>query len=170
MTRGGKRDNAGRPIGSGKYQSPTKAIRVPVNKLMAIESALTTTYDLPLYQHLVPAGFPSPADDFLEERINLNTLLVQHPSATFFVKVSGNSMIHAGIHDQDLLIVDRSITPAHGKIVIAVVNGELTVKRLSLQDNKIMLMPENPDFSPLEISKEMEFVLWGVVTNVIHPL
>ena len=170
MTRGGKRDNAGRPMGSGKYQAPTKAIRVPINKLMAIESTLAATYDLPFYQHLVPAGFPSPADDFLEERINLNTLLVQHPSATFFVKVSGNSMIHAGIHDKDLLIVDRSITPSHGKIVIAAVNGELTVKRLIIEDNKIILMPENPEFSPLEISTDTDFRLWGVVTNVIHPV
>lgn len=170
MTRGGKRDNAGRPYGSGKYQTPTKAIRVPIDKLMMIESTLNATYELPLYQHLVPAGFPSPADDFLEERINLNAMLVQHPSATFFVKVSGNSMLHAGIHDQDLLIVDRSLTPSHGKIVIAVVNGELTVKRLLLENNTITLMPENPDFAPLVISKEMEFVLWGVVTNVIHPV
>jgi DNA polymerase V len=170
MTRGGKRDKAGRPRGSGKYQGPTKAIRVPVHKLVAIESTVAATYDLPLYQHLIPAGFPSPADDFLEERINLNTLLVQHPSATFFVKVSGNSMIDAGIHDKDLLIVDRSLTPCHGKIVIAAVNGELTVKRLLIQDDKVILMPENPEFSPLEISKDTDFRLWGVVTNVIHPV
>lgn len=143
---------------------------LPSDTLIALDSTASNAHKLPIYQHQIPAGFPSPAEDFMEERINLNTLLIQHPSATFFVKVTGHSMLHAGIHDQDLLIVDRSIQPTHGKIVIAALNGELTVKRLLLENNKIMLMPENPNYSAIEIFPETEFQLWGVVTSVIHPL
>jgi len=118
----------------------------------------------------VSAGFPSPAEDYIEGKLDLNKYLVKHPAATFFVKVTGNSMIDAGIHDKDMLIVDRSIKPVDKKVVIAVVNGELTVRRIRVTKGKILLMPENRDYKPLQVEEEMGFEVWGVVTNVIHPL
>ncbi|MBW2651058.1 MAG: translesion error-prone DNA polymerase V autoproteolytic subunit [Deltaproteobacteria bacterium] len=118
----------------------------------------------------VSAGFPSPAEDYIEGKLDLNKYLVKHPAATFFVKVTGNSMIDAGIHDGDILIVDRSIKPANKKVVIAVVNGELAVRRIRVTKDKVFLMPENRDYKPLQIEEEMGFEVWGVVTNVIHPL
>ncbi|MBW2648255.1 MAG: translesion error-prone DNA polymerase V autoproteolytic subunit [Deltaproteobacteria bacterium] len=124
----------------------------------------------PLFMVPVSAGFPSPAEDYIEEKLDLNKYLVKHPAATFFVKVTGNSMIDAGIHNGDMLIVDRSIKPANKKIVIAVVNGELTVRRIRVTKDKISLVSENKNYKPLQIEEEMGFEVWGVVTNVIHPL
>ena len=117
-----------------------------------------------------PAGFPSPADDHLDAAIDLNQQYVKNPSATFFVRVQGHSMIGAGIHDNDMLVVDRSLEAQNGAIVIAVVNGELTVKRLLLNDGSLFLMPENPDYEPIEIKGFMDFHIWGVVAHVIHSL
>jgi DNA polymerase V len=118
----------------------------------------------------VAAGFPSPADDFIEEKLDLNEKLIRHPAATFFVKVSGNSMIKAGIHSGDMLIVDRSLEPKTGSIVVAVVNGDFTVKRISKHGGKLYLMPENSRFQPIEITDDSNFQVWGVVTNVIHTV
>lgn len=106
----------------------------------------------------------------LSQRLDLNQHLVKRPAATFFVRVEGDSMIGAGIHENDLLVVDRSLKPSNGKVVIAVINGELTVKRLKIQANQITLMAENPRYSPIIIDETMEFTIWGVVTNVIHDL
>ncbi len=126
---------------------------------------------LPFYLPHVPAGFPSPADDYLESTLDLNELLIKHPVATFFVRVSGHSMVHAGIHDRDILIVDRSLPPVHGKIVVAAVDGQLTVKRLKkTKDGKVWLVPENNDFPAIEVKPEQDIYIWGVVTNVIHPV
>lgn len=125
---------------------------------------------LPLYGTRVAAGFPSPADDYIESKLDLNHYLVKHPAATFFVRVEGDSMIGAGIHPDDILVVDRSVKPTDGKIVIAVVNGELTVKRLRIMPNFVVLQPENDRFSPLRVTEEMNFSIWGVVTSVIHSL
>ena len=122
----------------------------------------------PLYSCTVRAGFPSPADDYIESRLDLNSHLIKHQAATFFVIASGDSMINAGIHSGDLLIVDKSIQAAHGHIVIAAINGELTVKRLSRTNGCVRLMPENDDFSPIDITEEQDLVIWGVVTYVIH--
>jgi DNA polymerase V len=116
----------------------------------------------------VSAGFPSPADDYIDRLLDLNELLIKNPPATFFVKVAGDSMTGAGINDGDTLIVDRSIEAVNGKIVIAVVNGELTVKRLEKSNNSYRLVAENPNYSPLEINEENQFEIWGVVTSVIH--
>ena len=124
----------------------------------------------PLFMVPVSAGFPSPAEDYIEGKLDLNNYLVKHPAATFFVKVAGNSMIDAGIHDGDMLIVDRSIKPANKKVVIAVVNGELTVRRIRVTKDKVFLISENRDYKPLQVEEEMDFEVWGVVTNVIHPL
>jgi len=126
---------------------------------------------LPLFISKVPAGFPSPAEDYIEKYLDLNELLIKHPSATFFVKVSGNSMINAGIHDGDILVVDRALEPKNNDIVIAVIDGELTVKRLIIKNKKIYLYPENSNYKPIEVgSEERELIIWGVATYVIHKL
>jgi DNA polymerase V len=125
---------------------------------------------LPLFIGKVAAGFPSPADDYVEKTLDLNELLVQKPSATFFVRVQGLSMIGASIHPNDILVVDRSIEPVSGKVVICALNGELTVKRLERGNNKWKLKAENPDYSDITVFEDLELVIWGVVTNVIHPL
>ena len=124
----------------------------------------------PVFSTPVSAGFPSPADDYIEAQLNLNQHLIKHPSATFFLRVSGQSMIGAGIHHGDLLIVDRAVEPQDGKIVIAVIDGELTVKRISQQAHKLFLMPENDEFDPVEVRESAEFSIWGVVTTVIHAV
>lgn len=118
----------------------------------------------------VAAGFPSPADDFLENRLDLNQLLVRHPAATFFVRVSGDSMIGAGIHSGDLLIVDRSLDANHKRVVIAVVDGQMTVKRISREGKIVRLLAENPEYHPIIIEEGTGLEIWGVVTHVIHNL
>lgn len=123
---------------------------------------------LPFYESGLPAGFPSPADDYLERQLDLHELLVEHPEATFFVRVEGDSMIGAGMHSGDILIVDRSLTARHGKIVVALLSGEFTVKRLLMKGKKLYLAAENPRYAPLEITEETDFQVWGVVTYVIH--
>jgi DNA polymerase V len=125
--------------------------------------------DFPLFLESVSAGFPSPADDYLEGRLDLNEHLVRNPSATFFIRVTGDSMVDAGIYSGDILIVDRSLDPKDCNIVIAVVDGELTVKRLSISNpGKVFLLPENQNYKAIEITKEMQFEVWGVVSSVIH--
>ncbi|GAB6096883.1 translesion error-prone DNA polymerase V autoproteolytic subunit [Desulfatiferula olefinivorans] len=134
------------------------------------EPSFETPCDRPLFMVPVTAGFPSPADDYVEGRLDLNAHLVKHPAATFFVRVAGDSMIGAGIHPGDILVVDRSLEAVDKRVVIAVVNGELTVKRLRMTQGRITLRAENPAYAPLEISPDMEFEIWGVVTTVIHAL
>ncbi|CCB85237.1 LexA family protein [Parachlamydia acanthamoebae] len=171
MRLGGKRMGAGRPKGSGKFKEPTKAIRLPESEIEHVMRYIQNKcYRLPLYHTTVSAGFPSPAEDHIERKLDLNELLIKHPSATFFLKVSGHSMIKVGIHHNDILIVDRSLEPSHGKIVIASLNGELTVKRLRCEGKRIQLVAENDAYPPIEISSEDDFRIWGVVTNVIHDL
>jgi DNA polymerase V len=126
--------------------------------------------ELPLAEAYCPAGFPSPADDYIEDRLDLNEHLIKNPASTFFVRVSGNSMQDASIHDGDILVVDRSLEPRDRKIVIAVVDGELSVKRLRIKDGKPALQPENSDYETIEINRQNDFRIWGVVTNVIHEL
>ena len=126
--------------------------------------------NLPLYSCKISAGFPSPADDHLEKNLDLNNYLIKHPAATFFVRVNGDSMINAGIHDNDILIVDRSLKPSHGKIVIAVVDGQMTVKRLYKQSGKLLLIPENKNFKPIKITENMSMEIWGIVVTAIHSL
>ncbi|MCW7552870.1 translesion error-prone DNA polymerase V autoproteolytic subunit [Endozoicomonas gorgoniicola] len=124
----------------------------------------------PFYQSPAACGFPSPAADYLEDRLSLDQLLVQHPTATFFARAQGNSMIGAGIHDGDLLIIDRSLTARSGDIVIALLDGELLVKRLKLNNKKAELHSEHPDYPPVRLTAEQELDVWGVVTQVIHEL
>lgn len=125
---------------------------------------------LPLYTASISAGFPSPAENHIDKKIDLNVELIKHPAATFFVRVEGDSMIGAGIQSNDILIVDRSIEPRSGKIVVAIVSGEFTVKKLIKKDENLFLVPENPKYPTLLITKEMEFSIWGVVTYAIHSL
>lgn len=124
----------------------------------------------PLFLSAVPAGFPSPADDYLDRDLDLNEYFIQHPAATFYVRVSGYSMQQAGIQDGDILVVDRSLEARDGNIVVAVLDGELTVKRLKRQNGCVYLVPDNPAFPVLEIQPEREFVIWGVVTGVARKL
>lgn len=122
----------------------------------------------PLFLSRVPAGFPSPAEDYVECSLDLNEYLVTHREATFFMRVQGHSMTGAGINDGDLLVVDRSIEAGHGDIVVAVVDGELTIKRLSSRGGRVRLLAENPAFAPIELKDGQELAVWGVVTSVIH--
>lgn len=126
--------------------------------------------ELPIFMESVSAGFPSPADDYIDNKLDLNEFLIKNPSATFFVRVTGDSMVNAGIYSGDILVVDRSIEAKNGYVVIAVIDGELLVKRLRQTKKKIFLYPENSNFTPIEITSQMNFEVWGVVTNVIHSL
>lgn len=171
MPRGGARKGAGRPKGRGKYGEATRPLRIPESMVSEVLGFVESKgYQIPLYSSKVQAGFPSPADDFIEGQLNLNEHLIKHPAATFFVRVSGDSMTGAGIHDGDILVVDRSLNPAAGKIVVAAVDGMLTVKRFENRGGKARLLPENPDFKPIEITEFSDVIIWGVVTSVVHEL
>jgi DNA polymerase V len=115
----------------------------------------------------VSAGFPSPADDFKEQRLSLDKELVKNKEATFFARVSGQSMIGAGLDDNDLLVIDRSLEPANNKIAVCFLDGEFTVKRLKVNKEEVWLQPENPDYPIIKITENNNFVIWGIVTNVI---
>ncbi|HVT63411.1 MAG TPA: translesion error-prone DNA polymerase V autoproteolytic subunit [Legionellaceae bacterium] len=168
MTRGGLRKGAGRPKGSNQWGESTQALRVPISKVEAVKQFLQTTSYPPLYSGRVKAGFPAMVDDHIELHLDLNAHLIKHPSATFFVRASGDSMIGAGINSGDILIVDRSLEPRHGKIIIAAIDGELTVKRLYKQSGRLQLLAENNAYPPIDISCEQDLIIWGVVTYVIH--
>jgi len=133
-------------------------------------AACGTSLRRPLFLSGVSAGFPSPADDYLDRNLDLNEYLVKNPAATFFVRVAGDSMTGAGINDNDILVVDRSLDPCSGSVVIAVVNGELTVKRLLKNNNSCRLIAENPAYPDLEINGETPLEIWGVATYAIHSL
>ena len=191
--RGGKRQGAGRKKGSSAYGESTKAIRVPESLVPAINTLLDerkrqfeqlagtsasvfiptanpVKLTLPLFGGKIAAGFPSPADDYVDKTLDLNELLVQKPAATYFVRAQGESMLGAGIHPNDILVVDRSIEPVPGKIVICALNGELTVKRLEYENEQWKLKAENPDYADIELHEDLDMVVWGVVTNVIHAV
>jgi DNA polymerase V len=124
----------------------------------------------PLYSHSISAGFPSPADDYIEDRLDLNELLISNKSATFFLRVKGDSMINAGIHDGDIIVVDRSVQAMHRSIVVAVVDGELTVKRLLTYNGITELHAENPRYAPIRLQEGQELMIWGVVTSAVHQV
>ncbi|WP_294822868.1 translesion error-prone DNA polymerase V autoproteolytic subunit [uncultured Flavobacterium sp.] len=129
-----------------------------------------TNASVPFISHRIAAGFASPAQDFLEERIDLNKELVKNPLTTFYITVSGNSMINAGIADGDLLIADRSLEPADGKVAICLIDGDFTVKRLKVGTDCIYLMPENPAYKPLKVTEDNNFTIWGIVTYVVRSV
>ena len=191
---GGARPGAGRQQGTGNYGEPTQVIRVPSSSVGVIKDFLkeyqarnkmgralsksevyfpgtdTLRQNTPLFSHKVPAGFPSPADDYIEATLDLNEYLVPHQETSFFVKVKGHSMTGAGIFDGDMLVVDRSIEPSPGKIIVAVVDGELTVKRLAYENGRPVLKAQNPHFKDIVLKDTQELLCWGVVTSTIRKL
>lgn len=136
--------------------------------LTFLTPAIGQTLHRPLLSFPVAAGFPSPADDYIEGRIDLNEHLIRHPAATFFVRVSGDSMSGAGIHDGDLLIVDRAAEVQNGCIVVARIADEFTLKRIRKAGTRVFLMPENERFSPIEIVEGSDFEIWGRVVGSIR--
>lgn len=145
---------------------------VSLSRELALISGVTKRLDveLPLYLSPVTAGFPSPADDFLEKHLDLNDYLVKNPAATYLVRASGDSMQGVGIHDGDVLIVDKSVEATDGKIVIAIIHGEFTVKTLKKRNGKAFLVPANADYLVVELTPEMGCEVWGVVTSVIRKM
>lgn len=147
----------------------TNAVQLKVHILGQI--SVDKNHLLPLFISKVSAGFPSPADDYLEQRISLDSIILTNPTASFIVQAQGNSMIGAGILDKSYLVVDRSLEPRHDDIVIVSINSEHTVKRLKKMPNgKVLLCPENPDFPVIELKEELENILWGVVICIMNPL
>lgn len=197
MAHGGKRPGAGRKPGSGVYGEATLVMRIPVSQVDAVRDFLSgperestamllqggadvawlgaalpsgRPVRLPLFAARVPAGFPSPAEDYAEGHLDLNEYLVEHEAATFYVRVQGHSMIGAGILDGDVIAVDRALEARHGDIVLAVIDNELTVKELSVQGGTVRLLPHNPDYPPIEIRQGQELTVWGVVKGVVRKL
>lgn len=190
--RGGRREGAGRPPGLGPYGEATTPIRIPESLVPTVRHWLeqhrsgedrlplgpnvlrykpsTESLRLPLFASKIPAGFPSPADDYVEDMLDLERLLVKHPAATFYLRVSGDSMTGAAIMSGDILVVDRSVEPKHGRIVVASIDSELTVKRLHRKGPRTALLPENPAYPPIEITDETDLVIWGVVTGVVRQI
>ena len=129
---------------------------------------LTTQLELPLACTAIAAGFPSPAEEYLDLALDLNKELVKHPAATLYARVKGGSMVDAGIQDGDLLVIDKALEPKEGSIAVCYLDGEFTVKRLAVQQNGLYLMPANQEFKPIKITEENEFLVWGLVAYVIH--
>ncbi|HNT52201.1 MAG TPA: translesion error-prone DNA polymerase V autoproteolytic subunit [Candidatus Syntrophosphaera sp.] len=130
----------------------------------------TTELPRPLVGQHIPAGFPSPAQDYIEGSLDLNKYVIKHPASTFFIRVDGDSMINAGIIDDDIAVVDRSLDATHNRIVVAIYDGELTLKRLRIEDGVYWLCSENPAYKPILVEQDLEFYVWGVVTFVIHKV
>lgn len=129
---------------------------------------LSTALERPLAASGISAGFPSPAEEYEEVSLDLNRALIRHPAATFYARAKGTSMTDAGILDGDLLVIDKSLDPKDGDIAVCFLNGEFTVKRISLVDGDLLLLPANERFKPIRITEESEFQIWGIVTYVIH--
>lgn len=129
-----------------------------------------TKVSRPLVGTKIPAGFPSPAQDYIEDSLDLNEFLVPRPASTYFVRVEGDSMIDAGIFSGDILVVDRSPEATHNKVVIAVIDNELTVKRLKIENGRYYLVPDNKEYPAVEIEEWMDMTIWGIATYVIHKL
>ncbi len=127
-----------------------------------------TKVSLPLFASKIPAGFPSPANDYIEKNLDLNELMIQNPAATFFARAEGYSMINTGILPGDILVIDRSLEPLSSSIVVCVLNNEFTVKRLVHENGQWRLHAENPDYPPIELNDDSEMQVWGVVTYAIH--
>ncbi len=140
------------------------------NSITFFTPNLNTNLEIPFFDIGISAGFPSPADDFKEQRLSLDNELIKNKEATFFARVSGQSMIDAGLDDNDLLVIDRSLEPAHNKIAVCFLDGEFTVKRLKTIDNVLWLYPANKKYNPIQITDENNFVIWGIVTSVIKKV
>ena len=128
----------------------------------------STQLELPLAGTAVSAGWPSPAEEYIEIALDLNKELIKHPAATFYARVKGSSMIDAGIADGDLLIIDKALEPKDGDIAVCFIDGEFTLKRLALKEDGIYLMPANAEFKPIKITEENDFLVWGMLAYIIH--
>ncbi len=146
--------------------SPDKEKKLTVKAIYPVSTEKEV--ELLLFSQRIQAGFPSPADDYISEKLDLNKFLIKNQATTYCVRVEGDSMVGAGIQSGDILIVDRSIRPRENLIVIAILDGELTVKWLKRQKGKLLLCPDNNDFTPIEIHEESDFQIWGVVVHSIH--
>ena len=143
--------------------------RIDLRSLIPV-AKLTPLRAIPIVGCSIAAGFPSPAEDYIEGRIDLNEHLIQNRDATFILRVKGWSMVELGIHDGDELIVNRAAPATHGKVIVAVINGELTVKKLHIRDGVLQLLAANPEFEPIEMRDGDELNVWGVVTYVLHKV
>ncbi|MCL2622667.1 MAG: translesion error-prone DNA polymerase V autoproteolytic subunit [Planctomycetaceae bacterium] len=171
MARGGRRKGAGRPKGTGKFGEPTKAIRLPISMIDRIMQFIAQKgLVMPIYTTQMQAVFPTPAEDVPPETFDLIEHLVPNPAATFLVRVQGESMSGASINPGDILLVDKSVDAIHGNIVLTVVDGEFTVRRLLRRGDKIELAAENPNYPPIAVNDESELNIWGVVKQVIHQV
>lgn len=139
-----------------------------MSKLFIYSTNQDTKYEL-LYVGNVKAGFPSPAADFVESAIDINKYIIKHPSATFYARVDGSSM-NPDFNDGDILVIDKSLPPADGKIAVCFVDGEFTVKRIKIEKDKCLLVPSNSDFPILEVNENNNFLIWGIVTYVIKKM
>jgi DNA polymerase V len=169
---GGKREGAGRKSGSGKYKESTQAMRVPESLIGEVKDFIqlrrVKNQRIPLYMSSVPAGSPSILEDHVEDFIDLNEYLLRDSEETFMVMADGESMLGANIKSGDVLIVDRSMEPRHNHIVIAALDGNLTVKRLQVNGKSVTLKPENNEYDVITIKKGNSLHIWGVVTHIIH--
>ena len=144
-----------------------------MKELTLYKADVATEVELPFAENGIKAGFPSPSQDYVDVLVDLNKELIPHPSSTFLAKVDGDSMIDAGIKQGDILIIDKSLEPKHGSVVVAYIEGEFTLKRLDLsriKEGRIILHPENPEYPDFYITPEDKFTVWGVVSSVIHRL
>ena len=133
------------------------------------EPDISQGIQIPFFGSQIPAGFPSPADDYLEMSLDLNEHLIRNPSSTFFARVTGSSMINSGIYDGDIVIIDKSLQPKNDSILVCIIDGEFTIKRFKKADgNTAYLMPDNPNFKPIKVDQNNDFTIWGVVTYTIH--
>lgn len=147
------------------------SLKLYKGNILDIFSADTETkLDLPFIDSGISAGFPSPALDFIDLSIDLNRHLIKHPSATFYGRVKGDSLKNAGIEDGDLLIIDKSLEPINGKIAVCYIDGEFTAKRIQMNKHEILLIPENENYKPLKVTKDNDFLIWGIVTHVIKTV
>ncbi|MDP4266447.1 MAG: translesion error-prone DNA polymerase V autoproteolytic subunit [Bacteroidota bacterium] len=142
--------------------------RLHKSSSLDIYSALTeTSLELPFINEGISAGFPSPALDFVDFKIDLNRHLIKHPYSTFYGLVKGHSMKDAGINDGDLLVIDKSLEPVNNKIAVCFIDGEFTLKRIKIKKNECWLIPENESYEPIRVTEENDFLIWGMVTYVI---
>jgi DNA polymerase V len=140
------------------------------NKLSFFIPNTESNLEMPYISSGIKAGFPSPAADFDGTRVRIDQIVVKNALATFYAKANGNSMTGAGIDDGDILVIDKSIEPQDGKIAVCFIDGEFTVKRIKVQENSLLLLPENKLFEPIEITQENDFIIWGIVTFVVKKL
>ena len=140
------------------------------NKLSFFIPNTESNLEMPYISSGIKAGFPSPTADFDGTRVSIDQIVVKNALATFYAKANGNSMTGAGIDDGDILVIDKSIEPQDGKIAVCFIDGEFTVKRIKVQENSLLLLPENKLFEPIEITEENNFIIWGIVTFLVKKL